>query len=87
MNDSTSVFKTVPQPDQFVGEAENYDYNNRVKIPGLEKFSAYQFFLIPFFDTFRGRPSNSIVAQTLEDGQYTLISFIFFLACVWLLTL
>ncbi|XP_058056254.1 protein sax-3 [Anopheles bellator] len=36
-------------------------------INGLEKYTEYEFFLIPFFKTIQGRPSNSRIASTLED--------------------
>jgi hypothetical protein len=76
MNDSGSEFKTFPQPDQFVGQSENFVYGNDVPIGNLDKFSQYQFFLVPFFDTFRGRPSNTITAQTGEDGEFHFLYFI-----------
>ncbi|XP_052894838.1 protein sax-3-like [Anopheles moucheti] len=36
-------------------------------INGLEKFTEYEFFLVPFFKTIQGRPSNSRSTCTLED--------------------
>lgn len=39
-------------------------------IAGLEKFTYYDFFLVPFYKSIEGRPSNSKTARTLEDGEY-----------------
>ncbi|XP_055634932.1 protein sax-3-like [Toxorhynchites rutilus septentrionalis] len=36
-------------------------------INGLDKYTEYEFFLVPFFKTIEGRPSNSRTARTLED--------------------
>ncbi|XP_058815067.1 protein sax-3-like [Topomyia yanbarensis] len=36
-------------------------------INGLEKYTEYEFFLVPFYKTIEGRPSNSRTARTLED--------------------
>ncbi|XP_075217906.1 roundabout homolog 1-like [Lycorma delicatula] len=36
-------------------------------VTGLAHFTRYQFFLIPFYKTVDGRPSNSRTARTLED--------------------
>lgn len=38
-------------------------------IGGLKKFSEYEFFLVPFYKTVEGRPSNSKRAHTMEDGK------------------
>ena len=38
------------------------------KINGLQKFTMYEFFIVPFYKTVEGKPSNSRLAQTLEDG-------------------
>lgn len=43
-------------------------------IGGLTKFSEYEFFLVPFYKTVEGRPSNSKRAKTMEDGKIRLIS-------------
>lgn len=45
------------------GSASGFTVNN------LAKFSRYEFFLIPFFKTVEGRPSNSKTARTAEDGK------------------
>lgn len=37
-------------------------------ISGLHKFAEYEFFLVPFFKTVEGRPSNSRRSRTNEDG-------------------
>lgn len=39
------------------------------KIDGLNKYSIYEFFLVPFYKTVEGRPSNSKRARTMEDGK------------------
>lgn len=36
-------------------------------ISGLDKFAEYEFFLVPFYKTVEGRPSNSRRARTFED--------------------
>ena len=36
-------------------------------ITSLEKFTLYDFFLIPFFKNIEGRPSNSKLAATLDE--------------------
>lgn len=40
------------------------------EITSLKKFTKYEFFLIPFYKKFEGKPSNSKVARTLDDGKY-----------------
>lgn len=37
---------------------------------GLAKYRQYEFFIVPFYKTVDGRPSNSRVARTLEDGKW-----------------
>ncbi|CAG5009829.1 unnamed protein product [Parnassius apollo] len=37
------------------------------EITSLRKYTKYEFFLIPFYRRFEGKPSNSRVAQTLDD--------------------
>ena len=52
------------------------------KINGLQKFTTYEFFIVPFYKAVEGKPSNSRTAQTREDGKFTLIipfAFSFFL--------
>lgn len=46
------------------------------QVTGLAKYSRYEFFLVPFYKTVDGAPSNSRTARTLEDGKevYLLIS-------------
>ena len=36
----------------------------------LKKFTKYEFFLVPFYKSVEGPPSNSKIAQTLEDGKF-----------------
>lgn len=38
-------------------------------ISGLDKYADYEFFLVPFYKTVEGRPSNSRRARTFEDGK------------------
>lgn len=35
----------------------------------LRKYTKYEFFLVPFYKSVEGPPSNSQSAQTLEDGK------------------
>ncbi|KAG6448054.1 hypothetical protein O3G_MSEX005292 [Manduca sexta] len=37
------------------------------EITSLKKYTKYEFFLIPFYKKFEGKPSNSRIAQTLDD--------------------
>lgn len=39
-------------------------------IEGLDEYSDYEFFLVPFYKTVKGRPSNSKIAKTFEDSKY-----------------
>lgn len=39
-------------------------------VSGLQSFTKYGFFLIPFYKNIDGRPSNLKIVQTLEDGTY-----------------
>lgn len=45
------------------GEPKSYTLAN------LRKYTKYDFFLVPFFKTVEGQPSNSMVVQTHEDGM------------------
>lgn len=45
------------------GEPKSYTLAN------LRKFTKYDFFLVPFFKTVEGQPSNSMVVQTHEDSK------------------
>jgi roundabout, axon guidance receptor 2 len=38
-------------------------------VADLDKFTEYDFFLVPFYKSIEGRPSNSRHAVTLEDGK------------------
>lgn len=46
------------------GGSSGFTVNN------LEKWAKYRFFLIPFFKTVEGQPSNSRIVRTLEDGKH-----------------
>ncbi|KAI5641931.1 immunoglobulin domain-containing protein [Phthorimaea operculella] len=37
------------------------------EITSLRKYTKYEFFLVPFYKKFEGKPSNSRIAQTLDD--------------------
>lgn len=38
-------------------------------VTNLRKFTKYEFFLVPFFKSIEGQPSNSKNVQTAEDGK------------------
>lgn len=38
-------------------------------VGNLKKFTKYEFFIAPFYQSVEGQPSNSKVVQTLEDGK------------------
>jgi hypothetical protein len=38
-------------------------------VTGLSSYTHYEFFLIPFYKTVDGQPSNSRMVQTLEGGK------------------
>ena len=40
------------------------------KIDGLQKFTTYEFFIVPFYKAVEGKPSNSRITRTLEDGKF-----------------
>lgn len=44
------------------------------KIEGLKKFTTYEFFIVPFYKVVEGKPSNSRVARTLEDGKWNYLN-------------
>lgn len=50
------------------------------EITSLKKFTRYEFFLIPFYKNFEGKPSNSRIARTLDDGKF--YNFFLFIYCV-----
>lgn len=41
-------------------------------VANLRKYTKYEFFLVPFFKSVEGQPSNSKIVQTLEDSKYKL---------------
>lgn len=51
------------------GGSSGFTVNN------LEKWAKYRFFLVPFFKTVEGQPSNSRVVRTLEDGKSLLSTY------------
>lgn len=36
---------------------------------GLLKYTSYEFFMVPFYKTVDGKPSNTKQGRTLEDGE------------------
>lgn len=54
-------------------------------VEGLEEFTEYEFFLIPFYKQIKGRPSNSRRAVTHEDGKF--ISLLCFFVCCLSITI
>lgn len=39
-------------------------------VAGLMKYTQYEFFIVPFYKTVEGKPSNSRIARTMEDGKF-----------------
>lgn len=50
---------------------------------GLLQYTLYEFFIVPFYKSVEGKPSNSRVARTLEDGKCVVFLFV----CIFLLLL
>lgn len=46
-------------------------------VTGLIKYQSYEFFIVPFYKSVEGKPSNSRVARTLEDGKFIRLKFFF----------
>lgn len=42
-------------------------------VSNLKKFTKYEFFLVPFFKSVEGQPSNTKIVQTLEDGKIAIL--------------
>lgn len=38
-------------------------------VTALAKYTLYEFFIVPFYKTVEGKPSNSRVSRTQEDGK------------------
>lgn len=38
-------------------------------LTGLLQYTLYEFFIVPFYKSVEGKPSNSRLARTLEDGE------------------
>lgn len=38
---------------------------------GLMKYTSYEFFMVPFYKSVDGKPSNTKQGRTLEDGEYS----------------
>lgn len=53
------------------GSTSGFTVNN------LLKWSRYEFFLVPFYKTVEGQPSNSRFVRTLQDGKFCLFLFFF----------
>ena len=41
-------------------------------VSGLEQYTEYEFFIVPFYKSVEGKPSNYRIARTLEDGMLKL---------------
>lgn len=39
---------------------------------GLQQYTLYEFFIVPFYKSVEGKPSNSRIARTLADGKLDL---------------
>lgn len=51
-------------------------------VTNLRKFTKYDFFLVPFYKSVDGQPSNSMAVQTLHDGNkmdaiFALVAYLF----------
>lgn len=53
------------------GGSSGFTVNN------LAKYSRYEFFLVPFYKTVEGRPSNSRTIRTAEDGEFIFMYLVF----------
>lgn len=42
-------------------------------VSNLKKYTKYDFFLVPFYKSVEGQPSNSMIVQTAEDGKNVLV--------------
>lgn len=51
-------------------------------ISGLMEYTEYEFFIVPFYKSIEGNPSNLRIARTMEDGEYTAA---FYIAIVYFL--
>lgn len=51
-------------------------------VTGLTKYQSYEFFIVPFYKSVEGKPSNSRVARTSEDGKWWPILFRLFISLV-----
>lgn len=38
-------------------------------VHNLKKYAKYDFFLVPFYKSVEGQPSNSMIVETAEDGK------------------
>jgi roundabout axon guidance receptor 2 len=41
----------------------------KYSVTNLRKYTKYEFFLVPFYKSVEGQPSNSKIVQTDEDGE------------------
>ena len=65
------------QVGQYKDEGQSYQMltvlnagASSFQIVGLEKYATYQIFLLPFYKTVNGRPSNYLNVTTLQDGEF-----------------
>lgn len=45
-------------------------------VTSLLKYTLYEFFIVPFYKTVEGKPSNSRISRTLEDGKFINKNFV-----------
>lgn len=51
-------------------------------VTALMKYTLYEFFIVPFYKTVEGKPSNSRISRTMEDGEYFLCYISYFYVCL-----
>lgn len=51
-------------------------------VSGLTAYTRYEFFVVPFYKSVEGKPSNSRSARTKEDGELLLIKIVFYLTYI-----
>lgn len=47
-------------------------------VTALLKYTLYEFFIVPFYKTVEGKPSNSRISRTQEDGELFFLLVFFF---------
>lgn len=51
-------------------------------VTALMKYTLYEFFIVPFYKTVEGKPSNSRISRTMEDGEYFQCYISYFYVCL-----